>query len=94
MAKNKTGLHKKISSIFDGTPILKNNDTQEPPTTTLPESDYATAKPVVENDQETGAANNRLSANGKTSAGGKFRAGNKTPANRRVVAGRTMAQKS
>ena len=55
MAKNKTGLHKKISSIFDGTPILKNNDTQEPPTTTLPESDYATAKPAVENDQETGA---------------------------------------
>ncbi len=52
MGENKAGLHKNISSIFDGIPIPKNNDAQKSfmPTTSSP--DHITSESTIKSNQE------------------------------------------
>ncbi len=55
MAKHKAGLHKEVSTIFDGVPLPKNNgadDTQQQPHAPIPErTGHAIAKPRFPNHQ-------------------------------------------
>jgi hypothetical protein len=45
MAKNRAGLHKTISSIFDGVPLEKKKNVQQPPDTPSPASEAEQSQP-------------------------------------------------